>query len=251
MTVTSTSSMFAAVARHFENPRTAETVQLTAVADNMTPVRLTPAQARGALYAPGHDPALVAPIWDQVVRAAAAEHGPSDPWRLLLIWLALPRLTGTAFRVCRRLRADRADVEAEMVLALLEGLRSEEQPSAASVDALLKTARSRAWRLARAGAREFADDTLERLSDGRTLPYHEPQNTEQVRPLQVEVTRHEGTDGLGAQLRFTVSPESVGRQVLTALAETAERKGAVCRTREMGHGRRVTADSRRRGRGRR
>ncbi len=226
-------------------------VRLNVVADDGGPVLLTPAQARDALYAPDHDPALAAPIWQAVVRAAAAEHGSAETWRLLLVWLALPRLIGTVARVCRRLRADRADVEAEMVLALLEGLQRCAESSADSVEPLLKSVRSRAWRLARAGAREFADDTLECLSDSRSVPYDEPENTEQVRSHRVEVTRHERPDGLRAQLRFTVSSESLGRRALTALAETTERGGAVCRTRDTGRGHRVISESRRRATGRR
>ncbi|MFJ4967564.1 hypothetical protein [Streptomyces sp. NPDC088755] len=244
MTIANTSSVFASVTGYFDNPRAVESIRLTVVPDNAAPIVLTPAQARDALYGPDRDPALATPIWQAVVRAAAAEHGPAETWRLLLVWLALPRLTGTAVRIRRRLRADRADLEAEMVLALLEGLQGDEQPSEDSVDGLLKAVRSRAWSLARVGAREFADDTLERLSDSHGVPYSATQDTESVRSHQVEVTRHEQVGGLRAHLRFTVSPESAGRRALAALTESAERKGASCRKHDPGRGRRVTSGSR-------
>ncbi|MFJ8841329.1 hypothetical protein ACIRFF_00325 [Streptomyces cyaneofuscatus] len=244
MTIANTSSVFAAVTRHFDNPRAMEAIRLTVVTDNAAPVVLTPAQAREALYGPDHDPALVTQIWQVTMRAAAAEQGPAQTWRLLLVWLALPRLTGTAVRICRRLRADRADLEAEMVLALLEGLQGYEQPSADSVDSLLKAVRSRAWCLARSGAREFADDTLERLSDSRGVPCHGTQDTESVRSHQVEVTRHDQVGGLRAHLRFTVSPESVGQRALAALTESAERRGSSCRRRAPGRGHQVPNGSR-------
>lgn len=251
MTMANTSSVFAAVSRRFDDPGTTEAIRLTVVTDSTTPLVLTPGQAREALYGPDRDPTLVTPIWQAVVRAAAAEHGPAGMGRLLLVWLALPRLNGTAARISRRLRADRADLEAEMVLALLEGLQGCEQPPADSVDGLLKAVCSRAWRLARSGAREFADDTLERLSDSRGVPCDGPQITERVRPRQVEVTRHEQVGGLRAHLRFTVSPESVGRRALAALTESAEGRGAGCRRRDTGRRRQAADGPRSRGAGHR
>ncbi|MGW5353733.1 hypothetical protein ACWERV_24865 [Streptomyces sp. NPDC004031] len=219
MTVAGTSSVFAAVAEYFDNPRVAEAVRLTVITDDGAAVRLTPAQAHQALYGPTPDPALAAPIWQATLNGAREESEPSEMWGLLLIWFALPRLTGAAYRISHRLRADRADVEAEMVLGLLEGLRSDEPPT---MDDLLKAVRSRAWRLARASARETASAALEHLADDHAVPRDDLPDPEQPRQLQVEVTRHEGTDGLRAQLRFTVSRESLGRQALTMLTKAAE-----------------------------
>ncbi|MFE7676198.1 hypothetical protein ACFU5N_28820 [Streptomyces albidoflavus] len=243
MSFAKSGSVFAAVARHFENPRVVEATRLTVVRDDAARVLLTPLQARNALYGPDRDDALVTPVWQAVVQTAASEQGPDDTWRLLLVWLASPRLTGTVVRICRRLRADRDDVEAEMVLALLEGLQSDEHPSAESLDGLLKSARSRAWGLARAGAREFADDTLERLSDHHGTPPDQPQVCEQARSRRVEVTRHEHSDGLRAHLRFSISPDSVGRRALAMLSDLAEQKGAVCQKRATDRAHRFTDGS--------
>ncbi|MEV7925470.1 MULTISPECIES: hypothetical protein [unclassified Kitasatospora] len=225
MTVAGASSVFAAVARYFDNPR-AQEVRLTLHPNGEPPVLLSPAQARDAIYGTVQDPALVTEIWRAALRAAQTEHGPAEEWRLLLVWLALPRLTGTAFRICHRMRADRADVEAEMVLGLLEGLRTGEPPSALSVDALLKAVCSRAWRLARAGRHETACATLEQWVDdsGGTAACDGPEEDDQVQQPQVEVTRHERVGGLRAQLRFTISPERLSQQALTALTEEAERQ---------------------------
>ncbi|MFB7471192.1 hypothetical protein [Kitasatospora sp. NPDC056184] len=244
MTVAGTSSVFAAVARYFDNPR-AQEARLALRPDGETPVLLSPAEARDALYGEVQDPALVTEIWQAALRGGQAEQGSADESRLLLIWLAMPRLTGTAFRICHRLRADRADVEAEMVLGLLEGLRTGEPPSARSVDALLKEVRSKAWRLARDGWRETACATLEQLEDesGVTAACDGPEKNDRVRPVQIEVTRHERADGLRAQLRFTVSPEHLGRQALTAITEKAERQRHDRRTRHTGRQRHVTSVS--------
>lgn len=237
-------SVFAAVARHFQNPRVVEATRLTIVRDDAAQVVLTPSQARDALYGPDRDDVLATPVWQVVVQTAASEQGSDDTWRLLLVWLASPRLTGTVVRICRRLRADRNDVEAEMVLALLEGLQSDEHPSAASLDGLLRRARSRAWGLARAGTREFADDTLERLSDNHGTPPDQPQVCELARSQRVEVTRHEHSDGLRAHLRFSISPDSMGRRTLAALSDLAEQRGAVCQKRATGREHRFTDGSR-------
>ncbi|MGW6304775.1 hypothetical protein ACWFRQ_06750 [Streptomyces niveus] len=148
---------FAAVIRHFENPHFTEGVLLTVTTDrNDEPIQLSPPEAREALYGPNTDTQVATAVWQQTLRAASAEATTQGPWQLLAIWLALPRLSGTAYRICQRLHVDRSDVEAEMVLALLEGLRTMDPESPCSVDALIRTACGSGWHFARAVVREAA-----------------------------------------------------------------------------------------------
>ncbi|WP_157815508.1 hypothetical protein [Kitasatospora sp. CB02891] len=201
------------------------------------PVLLTPAQAWEALYGPTPDPALTAPVWRATLHAARSMQASAEQWQLLLVWLATPRLIGTVFRICRRLRADRADLEAEMVLGLLEGLQTDED---GSVDDLLKAARTRAWNHARAGIRETASAALENRADDLVAPDEDPRESDPAQPLRMEVTRHGHTDGLRAELRFTVSPGSAGYQALSALEETTGQQGSLRRAQDTDHGRHLT-----------
>ncbi|MGA6169269.1 hypothetical protein ACPEIF_03275 [Streptomyces sp. NPDC012600] len=211
------SSMFASVRRHFDEPQVREGVYLTVPADGngTEPIRLTAAEAHEALYGPAADPGLSPAIWEGVLSAALADRTPYGTGKLLLVWLALPRLTGTVHRVCTRLRADRSDVEAEMVLALLEGLADLDAASPFHSSSLIHTARTRAWRFARAGLREIPSTRVERITQDRAVipvdgTADEPATGE---GLDVRVDRPDGPDGLRASLRFRVRPEHLREEV--------------------------------------
>lgn len=222
MTAVGSSSAFAAVARHFANPRVQDAVRLTvpsADADGR-PRSLTPDDALEALYGPDAEPELTAAIWQAAVLAAAAEPGSTDSHRLLLIWLMAPRLARTAYHICRRLRADRADVEAEMVLTVVTELRTADRAALPTAEALTKAARSSAWRFARTGLKEIAWAFLENLGeDSRLTPHDEPEPAEQQRGTEVEISRPDGPDGLRTPLRFTLPANRLGKEVLRRLAD--------------------------------
>ncbi|WP_049652250.1 hypothetical protein [Kitasatospora sp. MY 5-36] len=238
MSVATTSSMFNAVARHFEDPRATEALHLSVRPDDRAPVLLTAAQAWEALYGPTSDPALAAPVWRAALHAARSTDASAEQWQLLLIWLASPRLAGTVTRICRRLRADRADLEAEMVLSLLEGLQTGEDRS---VDDLLRAARTRAWNHARAGIRETTSAALEHLADDVATPDDDPHESDPAQSLRMEVTRYGQTDGLRAELRFTISPGSPGYQALSALEETTGQRGCLRQAQDAGRRRHLTS----------
>ncbi|WP_328913037.1 MULTISPECIES: hypothetical protein [unclassified Streptomyces] len=220
MTFSTSSSAFAAVSRHFDDPRAREDVRLTVApdGDGGQPLSLSPAEAREALYEPASDPALSAAIWQEALVRACADRTPGGSWQLLLIWLALPQLTGTAYRICGRLRADRADVESEMILALLEELRIADPATLPSAQALIKAARSHGWRFARAGLRERPSAHLENLADDSCRTVTGGENLEQ-QDFEVEVVRPDGPDGLRAPLRFPIPAERLEREVLNSLAD--------------------------------
>ncbi|WP_406402650.1 hypothetical protein [Streptomyces uncialis] len=206
----SSSSMFASVRRHFDEPRVGDTVLMTVPADTerAEPVRLTAAETHEALYGPGSDPQFATAIWKEVLRTALSDLTPHGTGRLLLIWLALPRLTGTVQRVCTRLRADRSDVEAEMVLALLEELAAPDAASRLSDSSLIHTARTRAWRFARDGLRELPSTQVERIAQDRALAASDEETDDPAEEgVDVQVDRPDGPDGLRAPLRFRVRPE--------------------------------------------
>ncbi|MEV7286099.1 hypothetical protein AB0O01_16255 [Streptomyces sp. NPDC093252] len=233
--------MFTAVRQHFDDLHTNETAPVILgrranESEGGEPVRLTAAEAYEALYGPDRDPRLSATVWDAVLSTARADRSPDGTGKLLLIWLAAPRLTGTVRRICGRLRVDRSDVESEMVLALLEALEEQAgQEEAArsahwgamtglAVGPLLRAARTRAWRFARAGLRETPSTQVERLSEDRALTPAAADTAEidTARDgLDVRVDRPDGPDGLRASLRFRVRPEQLRAEALTPTQEEA------------------------------
>lgn len=202
--------MFASVRQYFDEPQVGDAVVVTVPADTegSEPIRLTATETREALYGPGCEPQFAATVWKEVLRTALSDIAPHGTGRLLVIWLALPRLTGTVHRVCTRLRADRSDVEAEMVLALLEELAATDTASRLSDSALIHAARTRAWRFARDGLRELPSTQVERMTQDRALnaAAYDETDTRAEQGLDVRVDRPDGPDGLQAPLRFRVRP---------------------------------------------
>lgn len=244
MTSSFTCGALAAVARHFDDPRARDTEQLTVslYGDDAPPARLSPPEARDAVGTPAADPELAAAVWQSVLAAARAEAHPHGPAQLLLIWLLMPRLTGTARRICDRLRADRADVESEMTLALLEELPSIDLPGELAAQALVRTARSAGWRYARAGRREQPADWLESVADRVEDAFGDgsSEDAEWHPQLDVTVPRPAGPHGLRAALRVTAPAGDVEAAVLAGLAddygvrEVVRRAGRTRRRRRVG-----------------
>ncbi|OKI08100.1 hypothetical protein A6A06_35205 [Streptomyces sp. CB02923] len=217
--------MFASVRRHFDEPRIGDAVLVLVPTDTegREPVRLTAAETHETLYGPGSDPQFATAVWKEVIRTALSDVTPHGTGKLLMIWLALPRLTGTVHRVSTRLRADRSDVEAEMVLALLEELAAPDAASRLSDSSLIHAARTRAWRFARDGLRERPSTQVERITQDRALTTSDGEaDASAEKGLDVRVDRPDGPDGLHAPLRFRVRPEHLRRG---AVPDTDHRAG--------------------------
>ncbi|MFI0976530.1 hypothetical protein ACH4SP_05830 [Streptomyces sp. NPDC021093] len=211
------SSTFASVRRYFDEPRVrdATLVVVPTDTDAAEPVRLTVAETHEALHGPGSEPQFASLVWKELLRNAVSDRTPHGTGKLLVIWLALPRLTGTVHRVCTRLCADRSDVESEMVLALLEELAAPEAASRLSDTSLVHAARTRAWCFARDGMREHPSAQVERLAQDSALASSDGETeTPAEEGLDVQVDRPDGPDGLHAPLRFRVRPEHLRRDAL-------------------------------------
>ncbi|WP_344122166.1 hypothetical protein [Streptomyces blastmyceticus] len=203
--------------RHFDDPRVGDAVLMTVPTDTegVEPVRLTAAETHEALYGQGSDPQFAATVWKEVLSTALSDLAPHGTGKLPVIWLALPRLTGTVHRVCTRLRADRSDVEAEMVLALLEELAAPDAASRLSDSSLIHAARTRAWRFARDGLRDLPSTQVERIAQARAFTASDGEaDTPAEEGLDVRVDRPDGPGGLRAPLRFRVRPEHLRKGVL-------------------------------------
>ncbi|MFE3093768.1 hypothetical protein ACFXG1_08055 [Streptomyces sp. NPDC059248] len=216
----SITSMFASVRRHFDDPRVRDVVLVTVPSgtEGAEPVRLTAAETHEALYGPNSDPQFAAAVWREVLRTAPSDLSPHGTGKLLAIWLTLPRLTGTVYRVCTRLRADRSDVEAEMVLALLEELAAPDAANRLSDSSLIRAARTRAWLFARGGLRELPSTQVERIAQDHALTASDEEtDTQAEEGLDVQVNRPDGPDGLRAPLRFRVRPEHLRKGVFAGI----------------------------------
>jgi hypothetical protein len=113
----------------------------------------------------GENRTKCATVWRQVISSARGEHQQDDSWRLFVLWLAMPRILRTSYNAATRLRVERRDVEAEMFLALLEGLETVDLTQADVGEALIRTAASRAWRFARTAATRHAVEDVADLPD--------------------------------------------------------------------------------------
>ncbi|KAB7844430.1 hypothetical protein [Streptomyces mobaraensis] len=204
------SSAFASVRRHFDELRVGDPILVVVPTgiEGAKPVRLTAAEAYEALYSPDRDPQFASAVWKEAIRSALSNLDAHGTGKLLVIWLALPRLIGTVHRICGRLRADRLDVEAEMILALLEELAAPDAESRLSDSSLIHAARTRAWRFARDGLQELPSIQVERIAHDRApiTPDGEA-DAPAEEGLDVRVDRPDGPDGLCAPLRFRVRPE--------------------------------------------
>ncbi|MFG2113631.1 hypothetical protein ACGFRB_13520 [Streptomyces sp. NPDC048718] len=206
--------MFASVRQHFDDPRVQESTLVTLGTDTIAAgsVCLTAGEAHDALYGPAAVPEHSTAIWEAVLAAARTDRTTDGTEKLLALWLALPRLTGTVHRICGRLRVDRSDVEAEMSLAFFEELAVSDDTDdthGLSAEPLLKAARTRAWSFARAGLRERPSAFVEHIEQGRALvPESEPSDNSVEWPgLDVVIDRPDRPDGLSASLRFRARPE--------------------------------------------
>lgn len=173
------------------------------------PVRLSALAARRALYGRSADPRLRHEIWREAVDAAQRDTGAAGPDRLLMLWLALPVMRRTLYRIAIRWPIDRAELESEALFALLVAL-AEVSPHSQEADrALLPPAVNRVWAFAKARMRErpVADiEALAALHLAVEAPAQSPVGDWQD-GWELRVSPPARPDGLSATVRFSVTPE--------------------------------------------
>lgn len=160
-------------------------------------------QAHAALWERPTGSELRHEIWRQAVALAqhdalAAAIGSTDVtgWVEAVVWLALPRLRKVVRQASGRLRADRRDLESELMLAIVEQL-AEISPDDPDVGGrLLLFAARRGWAFARGPADERPTEDVAAVADARGA-----RTTDAV--WELVITPPDGTDGLAAPVRFT------------------------------------------------
>ncbi|WP_329565528.1 hypothetical protein [Kitasatospora sp. NBC_01266] len=173
------------------------------------PARLSALAARRALYGRAADPQLREEIWREAVGAAQRDTGAAGPDRLLALWLALPAMRRTVYRVAIRWPIDRRELESEALLALLAALTDVNQQTKEAGRALLRPAINQVWAFARARIRERPVADVAALAAAHLAveaPAESPVSDWQD-GWELRVAPPARPDGLSATVRFSVSPE--------------------------------------------
>ncbi|MFG3527488.1 hypothetical protein ACGF8B_12145 [Streptomyces sp. NPDC047917] len=190
---------------------------------------LSPARARPILYDRSVDPAVRTSLWRQAVVLAQADADRSG-WPLCVVWLALPGMRRTVFRIKDRFGTAREDVEAELVTACLEALRGAGPETADPGSVLLRSACTQAWNSARRARAETAVEDVDAVAGAR----HGANGD-----WQVDFERAESPAGLRAPLRITVPAGRIEGVRVGALAQEWGLTDAVDDARRLRRGRRV------------
>ncbi|MEU8822312.1 hypothetical protein [Streptomyces sp. NPDC048636] len=198
-------------------------------------IALSPLQARKLLYGNDSGSALCAAVWRHSVRMtrsqAAEEH-----WRLLVVWLALPRLYRTVRRASELFHVDLEDVEAEAVLGILASLGTLDGEEPGLDDLILRAGYTHAWRFARRAAQEMPVADLASVAARRNTTLLAPQELAVEDAWEVDVAPPPRADGLSAPLRFTVSRTRVEGERLGSLADRLGLRDVIFRARRPGDG---------------
>jgi hypothetical protein len=221
MTSTEPGGVFARIDRGVLGPLGATRPSLTVHIGSRT-VLLSPEESRKVLYGAHRDVALGAAVWRQAVTEARREPRDGDgTGRLLVVWLVLPGLYRNLHRVLRLWRrVDRADLEAEAVLAVLAALDAADPGGPDLGGCLIKEAVNRMWAYAKRVTREIPVVDIGTFAEARNatiLPEERPRPPE---GWAVHITPPPSREGLYATLRFAEPhPRQDGRRNGTRLPD--------------------------------
>ena len=231
MTLTEPRGVFALIDRRLlEGPGGVRPSLTVAVGDHM--VRLSPEQSRKALYEPQPDETLRAAVWRQAVGEARREPRDGDgTGQLLVVWLTLPGLHRNLYEILRKLRVERADLEAEAVLGVLAALDAADPDNPNAGGRMVKAAVNRMWAYANRVSREIPVVDIAAFAEARnaTVPPEE-----QPRPAdgwELHLTPPPRREGLAATLRFAESRTRREGERIGALAHCAGLPDLVFRAR--------------------
>lgn len=203
-----------------------------AVALGRRTVQLSPEESREALYGPRHDEALRTAVWRQAVTDARREpEGGDGTGRLLVVWLALPGLYRNLHRILSRLKVERADLEAEAVLALLAALDAADPDSPDLGSGMIKEAVNRMWAYANHVRREVPVVDIAAFAEARNATAPPEEQPRPAEGWELHLTPPPRHDGLAATLHFAESRTRREGERLGALAHCAGLPDLVFRAR--------------------
>ncbi|MBT2458210.1 hypothetical protein [Streptomyces sp. ISL-86] len=198
------------------------------------PVCLTPWAARDLIRQPLEE-ATVA-VWREVVGAAQKEAEGPGRWKLLALWLALPRLRGPVAFAVRRFFLDAADAESEAAAAFLDALAAADPEDPRLGSALADTTCRRLWAYGARTLREVPVVDVAAIAAARTAGLPTEEDLPDETGWNLYIAPPDRKDGLSASLRFTLSSAAVEEVRLTALADRMGLRDTVFRARRPGEG---------------
>jgi hypothetical protein len=175
-------------------------------------VPLALVRARQLLYDRSVCPAARAALWRQIAERVHFDTDGSH-WPTAVVWLGIPGLRGTAFKITRRFRAERGDVEAELVTCYLEALAELGAHDPDPGGAVLRSACSRAWKV-------WSKPRLERAVDDVDSVGGALIETDTEGYWQADYDPIPRRSGLSATVRIMVPAHRVEGVRLGALART-------------------------------
>ncbi|MFE6281353.1 hypothetical protein [Streptomyces sp. NPDC057877] len=221
MTTTEPEGVFARIDRSVAGPPDGPWPSLTVHVGSRA-LLLSPDESRGALYGPRRDAVLGAAVWRQAVTEARKEPQDDDgAGRLLVVWLALPGLYRNLHRILRRWRrVDRADLEAEAVLAVLAALEAADPDGPDLGGRLVKEAVNRMWAYAKRVSREVPVVDIGAFAEARNATAPPEERPRPPEGWELHITPPPRREGLYATLRFAEPrPRQHGRRTGTHLLD--------------------------------
>ncbi|MFC4506245.1 MULTISPECIES: hypothetical protein [Streptomyces] len=184
-------------------------------------VLLSPEESRRALYGPRRDAVLGAAVWRQAVTQARREPPNGDgTGRLLVVWLALPGLYRNLHRILRLWRIDRADLEAEAVLAVLAALDVADPDGPDTGGRMIKEAVNQMWAYAKSVTREVPVVDVGAFAESRNATASLEERALPPEGWELHITPPPRREGLYATLRFAEPcPRQGGRRTGTRLPD--------------------------------
>ncbi|MEV0846300.1 hypothetical protein AB0J21_10560 [Streptomyces sp. NPDC049954] len=169
-------------------------------------------EARQLLYDRSADPEARASLWHQISeRLHSSAAGPD--WQQAVVWLGLPGLRRTAYKITWCFSGERDDVEAELVTCYLEALTRLEADDPDPGGTVLRSACSRAYAVWRRARLEMAVDDVERAGGA-------PVEAGAADYWQADYDPAPSHPGLSATMRITVPADRVEGVRLGSLART-------------------------------
>ncbi|MEH0399177.1 hypothetical protein QA789_26645 [Streptomyces sp. B21-088] len=221
MTWTQPGSVFARIDRGILGPPGATRPSLTVHVGSRV-VLLSPEESRRVLYGPRRDAALGASVWRQAITESRLEPRDGDgTGRLFVVWLALPGLYRNLHRILRCWRRiDRADLEAEAVLAVLAALDAADPDGPDAGGCLIKDAVNRMWAYAKHVTREIPVVDIGAFAEARNATVPPEERPRPPERWEVHITPPPRREGLYATLRFAEPrPRQDGRRTGTPLPD--------------------------------
>ncbi|MET9553644.1 hypothetical protein [Streptomyces sp. NPDC006645] len=203
--------IFAAVERHCADSEPGPLLRLYDGSEQAgVPVVL--ARARQLLYDRSACPEARASLWHQIAERVHSDVVGPD-WPEAVVWLGLPGLRRTAYKITWRFRAERGDVEAELITCYLEALAGLATDDPDPGGTVLRSACSRVYDVWRHARLEMAVDDMERAGGA-------PVEGEAADHWQADYDPAPRHPGLSATVRITVPAHRVEGVRLGVLAQT-------------------------------